>query len=518
VILLQYICSSKGIGMARYKRVDMSPRLLPVDLEAQLIPGTFAHALHHLIDELDLSAFDARYRNDANGAPAHDPAMLLRAVLLGYSQGLVSSRSIERACRDNLLFVAITGDAKPHFTTIAAFVSRSRDAIAAVFAQVLAILGKEGLIGREMFAIDGVKLPSNASKHRSGTRADFLARAQKLEKAVKVMLDRHRGNDDDPSPEDPSGKAAARIERMKREAEQIRSWLSEHPKDRKGPTGGLRKSNLTDNESAKLATDKGVIQGYSGIAVVDAAHQVIVEAQAHGTGSEQELLIPVLEACVDQFNPDTLVTADAGYHSEANLAVLSARNIDALIADPGMRQRDERYADQGKHSAKPDPLHDKSAKPRKSKVFAASDFIVAEDQSHATCPAGQRLYRNGKDCTVGGYQAVKFRAPIGACSGCELRGQCLRSPDTTRSRQVAVLTRKPHVSHSERMRGRIDSDDGRERYGQRLGVVEPVFGNIRHNKGLNRFTLCGQTKVDGQWKLFALVHNIEKLARYRKAA
>ena len=303
--------------MARYKYVDRSPRLLPVDLEAQLVPGTFAHALHHVIDELDLSAFDAYYRNDETGATAHDPAMLLRAVLLGYSQGLVSSRSIEKACRDNVLFIAITGDAKPHFTTIAAFVSRSRDAIAAVFAQVLAILGNEGLIGREMFAIDGVKLPSNASKHRSGTRADFLARARKLERAAKAMLDRHRSNDDNTCPEDPNGKGAARIERMKREAAQIRAWLATHPTDRKGPNGGLRKSNLTDNESAKLATDKGVIQGYSGVAVVDAAHQIIVQAQAHGTGAEQELLLPMLEACAEQMNLTTLITADAGYHSGA---------------------------------------------------------------------------------------------------------------------------------------------------------------------------------------------------------
>jgi transposase len=329
--------------MARYKPIDMSPRLLPVDLEAQLVPGTFAHALHHLIDELDLSSFDAFYCNDETGAPAHDPGMLLRAVLLGYSQGLVSSRSIERVCRDNVLFIAITGDAKPHSTTIASFVSRSRDAIATVFAQVLVILDQEGLIGRGMFAIDGVKLPSNASKYRSGTRAEFLARARKLERTVKVMLDRHRTNDDNASPEDPNGKSAARIERMKREAAQIRSWLKAHPDDRTGPSGGLRKSNLTDNESAKLATDKGVIQGYSGIAVVDAAHQVIIEAQAHGTGSEQALLLPVLDACVDQLRPDTVVTADAGYHSEANLKALAAQGIEALIADPGMRRRDERY-------------------------------------------------------------------------------------------------------------------------------------------------------------------------------
>jgi transposase len=255
-MLLQCRSGSKGMGMARYKHVDMSPRLLPVDLQAQLVPGTFAHALHHLIDEIDLSVFDTHYCNDETGATAHDPAMLLRAVLLGYSQGLVSSRAIERACRDNVLFIAITGDAKPHFTTIAAFVSRSRDAIAAVFAQVLTILDKEGLIGREMFAIDGVKLPSNASKHRSGTRADFLARAEKLERAAKVMLDRHRANDDNTSPEDPAGKAAVRIERMKREAAQIRRWLADHPADRKGPSGGLRKSNLTDNESAKIALEK----------------------------------------------------------------------------------------------------------------------------------------------------------------------------------------------------------------------------------------------------------------------
>ena len=182
--------------MARYKPIDMSPRLLPVDLESQLVPGSFAQAVHHLVGELDLSSFDAHFRNDEVGASAHSPAMLLRAVLLAYSQGMVSSRAIERACRENVVFIALTGDAKPHFTTIADFISRSRDAIASVFAQVLSILDGEGLIGRDLFAIDGVKLPSNASKHRSGTRADFLAKASKLERAAKQMLDRHQVNDD----------------------------------------------------------------------------------------------------------------------------------------------------------------------------------------------------------------------------------------------------------------------------------------------------------------------------------
>jgi transposase len=504
--------------MARYKHVDLSPRLLPVDLDAQLVPGSFAHAVHHLVDSLDLSSFDAHYRNDDTGASAHSPSMLLKAVLLGYSQGMVSSRAIERACRDNVLFIALTGDAKPHFTTIADFVSRSRDQIAVVFGQVLAVLDAEGLIGREMFAIDGVKLPSNASKHRSGTRAEFAERAEKLERKAKLMLHRHRDNDP-AGVEGPSGATvAARIQRMQRRATELREWLAAHPRDRHGPTGGTRKSNLTDNESAKMATDKGVIQGYCGVAAVDSKQQVIIEASAYGSGSEQELLLPVIDACQAQRCAGTEITADAGYHSEDNLRGLAERSINALIADNGMRQRDERFAEQARHRDKPDPLHDKSKCRARGHVFGPEDFRIAEDHSHAICPAGKRLYRNGKDCLIGSYRAIKFRAPQSACTDCTLRATCLRKPEVSRSRQVAILVRKHFASHSQRMRERIDNPAGRERYGQRFATVEPVFANLRHNKRLTRFTLRGQRKVDGQWKLFALVHNIEKLANHRKAA
>ena len=84
--------------MARYKHIDTSPRLLPVDLTRQLLPGTFEHALNHLLDhEIDLSCFDARFCNDETGATAYPPAMLLKVVLFAYSQGIVSSRGIERA-------------------------------------------------------------------------------------------------------------------------------------------------------------------------------------------------------------------------------------------------------------------------------------------------------------------------------------------------------------------------------------------------------------------------------------
>ncbi len=509
--------------MARYKYVDTNPQFLSVDLARQLLPGTFEHALNYLLDqEVDLAHFDARYRNDTTGAPAYPPAMLLKVVLFAYSQGIVRSRAIERVCQEHVTFMALCGMTAPHFTTIAHFVSTLREDIAKVFAAVLAVCDGQGLIGREMFAIDGVKLPSNASKHRSGTRADFTQRAEKLEAAAKTMLERHRETDALDVEPDVAAKTTARIKRLTQDAGQLREWLAANPQDRHGPTGGLRKSNRTDNESAKMATDKGVIQGYTGVAAVDAKHQIIVDAQAHGTGSEQELLLPVVEALATVRTSATVITADAGYHSEANLAALAALDVPALIADPDMRKRDERFADREHHTNAPNPLHDKSGTVKKTlPVFAPSDFTYDADARTCVCPAGKSLNRRGARNVTNGYVGEHFQGAKRDCAPCALRDQCLRTPATTVVRNVAFFRGREDAAtetHTMRMQQRLDTPEGREQYGQRFGTVEPVFGNVRYNKRLDRFTLRGRTKVNGQWLLFCLVHNIEKLTHAGYAA
>src|SRR3990172_3526833 len=366
--------------MARYKPIDTQPKFLPVDLARQLLPGTFEHAVHHLLEHvIDLSPFDERFRNEATGAPAHPPAMLLKVVLAAYAHGVVSSRGIERLCREHVTFIALCEDQPPHFTTIAHFVSTLGEEIARVFGAVVAICDRQGLIGREMFAIDGVKLPSNASKRRSGTRADF----------------------------------------------------ERHPEERRGPKGTVRQSNRTDNESAKLATGKGVIQGYTGAAAVDAKHQIIVEAQAHGTGSEQEVLLPVVDAMRERevLAAQSLITADAGYHSEENLQALADREIDALIADNDMRKRDERFVTQERHRAKPEALYDKSRPeepPSEPGRYQPSDFQYDPVARTCICPAGKALYRSGKELGFGNFVGERFRGAKRDCGPCPHRTRCLR--------------------------------------------------------------------------------------------
>ena len=502
--------------MARYKPVDRSPRFLPIVLEDQIQPGTFEHALDLLVDSaLDLSRLDARFRNDETGATAYNPRVLLKIVLLGYSRGLISSRSIERACCDNVVFMALSGDQAPAWTTIAKFVRELGDEIQPLFQQVLLVCDGLGLIGKEMFAIDGVKLPSNASKERSGTHAELAHKAARYDKAARKILDTHRSKDEGKEDDAEDKRRQKRIDALTGEAERIRAFLVTH-KPRRNAQGKELKDNVTDPDSAKMATGKGIVQGYAAQAAVDSAHQVIIAADVIGSGSEQQALLPMIEATDLIREPDTLVTADAGYHNDENLKSLEKKRIKALIADNGMRQRDERLKDQGRYKAGPDPLHDKGAADgdKTPKRFSPSDFDADLDRGTCICPAGKLLYRSGMNCRVNGRPYHQFKGTVRDCVPCGLREQCLRSPQTSRTRTVAIFLKDPPGpnQHTERMRRAIDSPEGRRRYSQRIGTVEPVFGNLRHNKRLNRFTLRGHDKVSTQWQLYCMVHNIEKIA------
>ena len=168
--------------MARYKAYDYNQLMMaPVSLEEQLIPGTLEYAIHHVVEErLDLSIFDERYCNDETGRKAIDPKVLLKIVLFGYSRGMLSSRSLERACFENITFMALACGQKPDHSTIAAFVSSLDYEVEHLFTQVLLVCEEENLLGGTNFSLDGLKLSSNASKEWSGTFVDLQKKQEAL--------------------------------------------------------------------------------------------------------------------------------------------------------------------------------------------------------------------------------------------------------------------------------------------------------------------------------------------------
>lgn len=509
--------------MARYQPYDVNQdKFIPVSFRDQILPGSFEYALNEIVEKhIDLTPFEARYANDETGRLAYDPSVLLKVILYGYYKGIVSSRKLAEACERHVQFMALTADTRPHFTTLADFIAQMHQEVAGVFTDVLLYAGELNLIGRDTFAIDGCKLPSNASKQWSGTLKELRHKQKKLKAAAEKIVERHRAQDAAEKLSPVVAQEEKKRVTYERKIARIKGFLKTARKNI-GPGGNERKSNITDPDSAKMSTNHGVIQGYNGMAVVDAKHQIIITAEAHGEGQEAHLLAPLIEKTREQCKTakiaedvfkNTKLTADAGYSSQASVQYTQDNDVDAYIADRNHRQRDPAFADADRYKER--SREDKRRRAgRNHERFTSKDFDYDEARRTCRCPAGNNLYRNGNHIDVHGYLGVKFRGAKSVCRPCRLRHRCLTTPETTDTKQVTIfigqaesLKEKP----IEKMKRKFDTVLGRFTYHQRIAIVEPVFGNLQ-NKGMRRFTLRGKRKVDAQWKLFTLVHNIEKIA------
>ena len=185
--------------------------------------------------------------------------------------------------------------------------------------------------------------------------------------------------------------------------------------------------------------------------------------------------------------------------------------MDAYIPDPQFRKRDERFAQQQRFK---DGIHPRKRQTRKEAAFTTADFLFDASKQAYLCPQGKVL-----KCGVRGqrnrYRVYDvYRARQEDCASCRLRPGGLSGPSTPRRYlSVRVDGQKPNLI--DEMKAKIDTLQGKQIYARRLAIVEPVFANICVQKQLDRFTLRTKAKVDVQWKLFALVHNIGKIHTYR---
>ena len=504
--------------------------LLALNLEDQLQSGTFEYALHYLVEnKLDLSVFYPRYHNDDNGRPAYDPRVLLKVILFAYSKGITSSREIEWCCQKNLIFKALACNSEPHYTTIAHFISSQPGAIEAVFEQVLLVCDQQGLLGHELFAIDGCKMASDAAKGLSGTFKELSEKRSKLKRLIKHHMTEHARCDerhDDGSVK--QQRITQTIDTLNKQHDKIDQFLNHNtPRIGHGKSKREVKSNITDNESAKMITSKGTIQGYNGIASVDKQHQIIIDAQAYGAGQEHHVLQPVLEQIKARYQKlglsnnlykeGIIVTADTGFANESNMCYLNKNNINGYIPDNQFRSRDPRFIQQKDKYGK----RKSNVKPSTNATLPAKDFHLNAAQKSCRCPAGKPMWLKNDRKETYGNDKLFFEGRLTDCRGCHIKQLCMKNPasaDTRNGhgRQVSFIIKKHKrpKRYTDWMKARIDSDKGKQIYSHRMSVVEPVFANIGSNKGLNRFSLRGKAKVQGQWQLYCLVHNIEKLKNY----
>lgn len=516
--------------MPRFKPFNYSQMtMIPISLEKQIVEGTLEHTIHYLVErKMDTGIFEERFRNDETGCPAYHPKVLLKVILLGYSHGLVSSRDIEKACRENVIFMALAGEQKPDHSTIAQFVSSMKREIIHLFRDILMVCEEMELLGGTHFSLDGLRLPSNASKEWSGTFKELRKKKAKLEKRLKEVIREHQRNDNER--EIPSAPHKKRVKRLEQKIRKLEQFLCEN-EPKAGKTRKEIQSNVTDNESAKMVTSHGVIQGYNAQALVDDKHQIILHGEAFGNAQDHDNLSPMLQGTKENLHSlgkpenyfkDKTFTADGNYYDKKNLQICETEELDAYIPDPQFRKRDERYAEQNRFrdGVTRRPKKQDRDEPPPPQKFTNEDFTYVQSNDSYRCPNDKVLKLRVRRHHIRHVVYRHYRSQAEDCRLCPFRDKCLAKP-ATKVRHLMIPLYKAGqknqdgvLSLTQKMKNKIDSPEGKAIYSRRLGNIEPVFANIRSQKRMDRFTLRTKVKVDIQWMLYCMVHNLEKILHY----
>ena len=359
-----------------FRPYDLDQRLLlPPDLRDWLPADHLALFISDVVDELDLAAIVRAYdEGDGRGQPPYHPAMMVKLLLYAYCVGRPSSRTIERATYEDVAFRVLAGDQHPDHDSIATFRQRHLSAVAALFGQVLRLCQQAGLVSMGHVALDGTKLRANASKHKAMSYARMEEAERRLEAEVRRWLEGaaevdaaedaqfgrgRRGDELPPQLADRqkrlatirAAKAALEHEARERAAQakdaaEVRAAAREQRTGRRkgqpiripdpGQAAPAPKAqrNFTDPESRimKDGATNAFVQGYNAQAAVDAARQIIVACTLSASPTDAEQFVPLLAAVLENTGrAPAVVTADAGYFSEANLRAAEAAAIDAYI-------------------------------------------------------------------------------------------------------------------------------------------------------------------------------------------
>jgi transposase len=422
-----------GGEMARYKHTDAENgqgMFLSVDLKEQLLPGSFGHMLDELIGgKIEVSAFDSNYKNDETGATAIPPAALIKLIIYGYSKGRMSSRGLWALGMNNIAAKALTADIQPHWTTIADFISGNSERFKEVFAKVLAYCAGLDLIGGQTFAIDGLRLPSNASLEVTGTAEDLGKRLKVYRRMAEKHIGKHKRKDAaGEADEETKRHYQEQQKKLNRKIENISNFL-EGMEKKEGKRGKEIKSNVTDNESALIHAPSGYIQGYIGLAVSDQKEQIIVSAEAVGSANECGHFPRMLDKALDNMKEAAVQTpegtkrtvlADNNYFGEENLKACLERGIEAIIPDSHYKSRLGRA---------------------EKKRYETADFKYHEAGDYYECPSGKRLEYKGISGPEWG-RGKTYRASVTDCRQCLGSEKCMghkkKPPKRPRGRSLLI--------------------------------------------------------------------------------
>ncbi len=436
--------------------------LLPPDMRAWLPEGDLALCISDVVDELDLSGIYAAYESgEGRGQPPYHPVMMVKLLLYAYCIGLPSSRKIERATYRDVAFRVLAADQHPDHDSIAEFRKRHLGALAELFVQVLRLCQAAGLVKLGHVALDGTKLKANASKHKAMSYARMEETERRLEAEVRGLLEDAQQVDAAEDAQYGRGRRGddlpAELARRESRLAKIRAAKAALMEEAKA-----RAAQQAEEARAKLAAREqrvGRAKGKPALVPDPEQARPAPTAQRNFTDPESRIMVDgATKEFVQGYN------AQAAVDSQAQVIVACGVTQDA--------------PDVGQFV----PLLDQVAR------------HLGHLPAQVTADAG---YFSEANLTAPQFTAIDFYVP----------------PDRQPHSRAAAEGRSRQGAFSEAMRTKLQTTAGRAVYARRKTIPEPVFGQIKQARGFRRFWLRGLTKVQGEWALICLTHNLLKLFR-----
>jgi transposase len=487
--------------------------LLPPSPVDWLPQGHLVFFLLDLASELDLEEIYAVYRQkDPRGEKAYDPRMMVVLLLYAYCVGMPSSRKIEKACWEDAAFRVLTGNQQPDHSRISDFRRRHLGALAGLFVQVLRLCQKAGLVSLGHVALDGTKVKANASKHKAMSHERMLKSEKQLEAEMRALLrkaelidaqeDSQIGRDKrgDELPEELK-RRSSRLEWIRKAKAELEAEAAAAKAAQRQQEAAAAEQETAEAEASgdEQASKRAARRGRGARRRADDANNLAIE-KAEAAGLEPPD-ITAAGVCDPLAIPSRQLPTDAGGNPKPQVQ----RNFsdpDSHIlkgADGWIQGYNAQAAVDGDHQV----------------IVAIGVSNQASDAVHLL-PMLERIHANT------GQLPAALTADAGYCSTANLEVCEQRGIDAYVSTSRQQHGKRPRPSRGRPpkdldARGRMDrklrSKAGQAIYALRKTVVEPVFGQIKGSRGLNRFRLRGLEQVNGEWALMATTHNLLKLFR-----
>jgi transposase len=467
--------------------------LLPSNIFALLPEAQVCHLYVELFEQLDTSSIENLY--SSKGQRAYHPRLIVAMLIYAYSQGVFSSRQIERRCNEDLSFLFIAPMHCPNFRVLSDFRKEHGAFFQDCFKQTVELAMALKLASLGHISLDGSKFKANTSKHKAMSYGRLPAKEQALCAEIEALIAQAQQCDQDEDrayrektgyeiPEDLQFKQArlAKIQAAKPALEQREAQLKPGQKiDDKKP--------ISFADTAARIMGKAGSYAYADNAQISVAADlpIIVGQQVSQPANDKQAIEPALQALQETAGrlPDQ-VSADNGYWSGANLPAFEDHGVDAYSA-----------TDRGEKAPKT-PLD------TTERQLVKTDFDYDAADNVLICPQGHRLVMVSE--TKAGNRVYQGRDEVGAA--CPLHRRCCQSAQG----HARTLTTDSHESLRQAMRQKMANPGSPAVYKQRKVIVEPVFGHIK-NSGFRGFSVRGLDKVAGEFSLVGAAHNFKKMAK-----